>query len=88
MVKLYQKKMSEERAILSNIYNGSKKWEGFGKPFRECRSPKGDVQAPDSFETLFHKGVKLYIKITCIVAVLSFWTDFLLKLLKLNCNNI
>ena len=87
MVELYQQKMSEERAILSNIYNGSGKCKGFGEPFRECRSPKGDVQAPDSFETLFRQGVKLYIIITCMVAVLSFWTDFLLKLLKLNYTN-
>lgn len=87
MVELYQEKMAEERAILSNIYNGIEKWKGFGKPFLECRRPKRDVQAADSFETLFRKGVKLYIIITCIVAVLSFWSEFFVRLFKLICTN-
>lgn len=74
MLRWYLKKsMSEERAVLHNIY------KHFSPLFRKCRSPKGDVRASDFFEKWIIKwGGTSYIGIIFAFTMYNFWKDYVL----------
>lgn len=68
MLNHYQRKMSVERDVQSNIY------KHFGAKFHECRKPKGDVKEADCFEKFFvGLGGYAYLIVVFTFVMIMFW---------------